>query len=51
MAITVVSDCISIRAPAKGATHNALHLHFTMDISIRAPAKGATFQRSEAAHN
>ena len=36
------SACISIHAPAKGATHPNNHTHDHPNISIHAPAKGAT---------
>ena len=35
---------VSIRAPARGATHFILPLAFLSFVSIRAPARGATFK-------
>ena len=35
--------CISIRAPARGATDLPYVLGLLTDISIRAPARGATY--------
>ena len=41
-----VLDDISIRAPARGATHQNFYFLFDNTISIRAPARGATFSSS-----
>ena len=38
--------CISIRAPARGATFNEDILSLKLPISIRAPARGATIKLS-----
>ena len=39
--------CISIHAPAKGATGMEVNMQMADDISIHAPAKGATGGRSK----
>ena len=38
-------SCISIHAPARGATVKAESIGFVIAISIHAPARGATYNR------
>ena len=38
----VHDDCVSIHAPARGATHAAAGGHHRPQVSIHAPARGAT---------
>ena len=43
---SLILSCISIRAPARGATHRLSLTAAWCQISIRAPARGATIQYS-----